>query len=407
MFTEVSSTRLYEDAAHGRARGMDIRIEGGSALIDGGLVETVIHVAADSGTIGDIGSDLPAPRRIDGRGLLVLPGIVDIHGDAFERQMLPRPGVDFPIDVAMRDTDHQVVANGITTVFHGVTWSWEPGVRGSENARAILDSLERLRPQLKADTRYHLRHETHNLDAEEEIADWLGRRRIDLLAFNDHMTLTVDSASRGDKKAQMAKRSGLTTDAFDRLVERVKRRANEVPGSIERLAEAAVAHGMPLLSHDDTSPEERRWFRTLGCRVAEFPTTLETAREAAVEGDAIVFGAPNVVRGRSHTGLTSAAEMVAQGLCSVLASDYYYPAPLLAAFRLAADGVVSLDKGWRLVSEAPAAAAGLTDRGRIARGQRADLILVDAGESSRPTVVASLVAGRIVHLTDVSRVLAS
>ena len=125
----------------------------------------------------------------------------------------------------------------------------------------------------------------------------------------------------------------------------MQRRGNEVPGSVARLAEAARANGVPLLSHDDSSPEQRRWFRSLGCRVAEFPMNLETAREAAAEGDQIVLGAPNVVRGGSHTGWTNAAEMVAQELCSVLASDYYYPAQLLAAFRLANDGRRSAGKG--------------------------------------------------------------
>ena len=383
---------------------MDLRIEGGRALVDGALVETTIDVtSADGGVVTSIGQNGGASPRLDADDLLVLPGIVDIHGDAFERQMMPRPGVDFPIDIALIETDRQVVANGITTAFHGVTWSWEPGLRGPENARALLENLERLRPQLAADTRFHLRHETYNLDAEAEISDWLACRRIDVLAFNDHMTLTVEALSRAGKKAEMVKRSGLSGEEFDRLVERVKRRGNEVPGSIARLAEAAMASGVPLLSHDDTDPEQRRWFRSLGCRVAEFPTTIETTQDAASAGDDIVFGAPNVVRGGSHTGWTSAAEMVASGLCSILASDYYYPAPLLAAFRLASDNVIPLEKAWTLVSEAPAAAVGLTDRGRIAAGQRADLILVDAREPRRPRVIATIVAGRIVHLANGDR----
>jgi alpha-D-ribose 1-methylphosphonate 5-triphosphate diphosphatase len=116
-----------------------------------------------------------------------------------------------------------------------------------------------------------------------------------------------------------------------------------------------------------------------------------------------VLGAPNVVRGGSHTGWIKAADMVAQGLCSILASDYYYPAPLLAAFRLDTDNVVSLEQGWALVSQTPAAAVGLADRGVITKGRRADLILVDAKQRDRPRVVATLVAGRVVHLTDATR----
>src|ERR1700730_12827489 len=113
---------------------MTIRIDGGRALIDGRLASASVHVDSGSGTIRAIDSDEGAEQRIDASGLLVLPGIVDIHGDAFERQMMPRPGVGFPLDVALLESDRQAVANGITTVFHGVTWSWEPRLRGAETA---------------------------------------------------------------------------------------------------------------------------------------------------------------------------------------------------------------------------------------------------------------------------------
>jgi alpha-D-ribose 1-methylphosphonate 5-triphosphate diphosphatase len=110
-----------------------------------------------------------------------------------------------------------------------------------------------------------------------------------------------------------------------------------------------------------------------------------------------------VVRGGSHTGWIDATEMVGRGLCSILASDYYYPAPLLAPFRLASRGVRPLETAWKLVAETPAAAVELTDRGRIARGLRADLIMVDATAGREPHVVAATVAGRVVHLTQAER----
>jgi alpha-D-ribose 1-methylphosphonate 5-triphosphate diphosphatase len=320
---------------------------------------------------------------------------------------MPRPGVDFPIDVALIDSDRQAVGNGITTVFHATTWSWEPGLRCGNNANQLLGAIESLRPQLQADTRFHLRHETFNLDAEAEIRQWLSDGRIDLLAFNDHMDSTIASLDKPQKRARMVERCGITGDEFDRLVERVTSRADEVPSSIARLAEAARLASVRMLSHDDESPTMRRAFRAQGIGIAEFPINEETAREAATGGDAIVFGAPNVVRGGSHTGWTRAADMIAKGLCSVLASDYYYPAPLLAAFRLAADGVLSLAEAWKLVSTAPARAAGLTDRGILAAGSRADILLVDDEIPLRPRIVAVIAAGRLVHLADASRLTAA
>src|SRR5258707_572035 len=124
-----------------------LRIDGGRVLV-GDRFETT-SVGLHDGVIHDVGRDGGrdggAARALDAGGLLVLPGIVDIHGDAFERQMMPRPGVHFALDIALMDTDRQVVANGITTVFHGVTWSWEPGLRSADNARAMLAAMEGLR----------------------------------------------------------------------------------------------------------------------------------------------------------------------------------------------------------------------------------------------------------------------
>ncbi|MDB5564003.1 MAG: Metaldependent hydrolase involved in phosphonate metabolism [Tardiphaga sp.] len=380
----------------------DIFIDGGRTLLGSDLIETSLQIAG--GEITSLGSESArGALGLDASDLLVLPGIVDLHGDAFERQLMPRPGVDFPVDVALADSDRQAIANGITTVFHGTTWSWEPGLRGAENARGLLDAIETLRPQLAADTRFHLRQETYNLDAEDEITQWLADGRVDLLAFNDHMDLV--SMKKPQKRARMVERTGLSGEAFDHLVESVMSRADEVPASIARLAHAARIAGVPTLSHDDESPAMRSDFRALGVAIAEFPINEETAKAAAAAGDFIVFGAPNVVRGGSHTGWTKASDMIAKGLCSILASDYYYPAQLLAAFRLVADGILPLPDAWALISSAPAAAAGLKDRGVLAEGRRADVLLVDDSVAMRPRIVAVIANGRLVHLADAGRLL--
>ena len=380
----------------------EISIEGGRTLLGGDIVESSLTIADGKICKADAAGG-QASLAFDARGLLVLPGIVDLHGDAFERQMMPRPGVDFPIDVALVDSDRQAISNGITTVFHATTWSWEPGLRCGDNAQRLLEAIESLKPRLAADTRFHLRHETYNLDAEAQIGEWLAAGRVDLLAFNDHMDITTALRNKPRKRATMVERTGLSDEAFDRLVEQVLSRASDVPGSIARLALIARESSVRMLSHDDKSPAERKAFRAQGIEIAEFPVTEETAREAAAGGDAIVYGAPNVVRGGSHTGWTKASDMIAKGLCSVLASDYYYPAQLLAAFRLAADQVVPLAQAWSLISTAPAHAAGLRDRGQFAEGQRADLIIVDDAEALRPRIVGVMVGGRLVHLTEAGR----
>jgi alpha-D-ribose 1-methylphosphonate 5-triphosphate diphosphatase len=382
----------------------NLSIEGGRALAGEEFHETSLRIAGRD--ISAVGSEHGhGSVGIDASGLKVLPGIVDLHGDAFERQMMPRAGVDFPVDVALLDSDRQAIANGITTVFHATTWSWEPGLRSADNARQLLEAIEALRPQFAADTRLHLRHETYNLDAEAEIGQWLTDGRIDLFAFNDHMESTVASLAKPQKRSRMVERTGLSSGAFDSLVANIVSRRNDVPASVARLAGMARAAGVRMLSHDDESPDMRKSFRDQGVSIAEFPVNEETARDAAASGDFIVFGAPNVVRGGSHTGWTKASDMIAKGLCSILASDYYYPAPLLAAFRLAADGVLPLAQAWQLISAAPASAAGLTDRGVLAAGRRADIILVDDSVPLRPRIVGVITAGRLVHLTDADRLI--
>ena len=379
-----------------------MRIQGGQTLVGGQFAEADVTIDETSGTISAVGADGGNGRAFDARGLYVLPGIVDIHADAFERQLMPRPGVAFPIDVALMESDRQAVSNGITTLFHGVTWSWEPGLRGADNARAVLGAIEALRPQLGADTRMHLRHETFNLEAESEITGWLAQKRISMLGFNDHMP-GAHGPPRTRKIAEMAARAGLSYEDFMALVERLRARADEVPDSITRLAAVARNNAVALLSHDDMTPEQRQWFRARDCRLAEFPTTLETAQDATRAGDDVVMGAPNVVRGGSHIGWIGAADMIARGFCTILASDYYYPAPLLAAFRLAADKVAPLQAAWAYVSERPARAAGLNDRGVLEAGKRADIVLVDAGDGHRPRAVAVISNGRIVYLAEAGR----
>ncbi|MCK1566891.1 alpha-D-ribose 1-methylphosphonate 5-triphosphate diphosphatase [Bradyrhizobium sp. 173] len=382
----------------------DIFLEGGRALIGSEFAETSLLV---SGTdIAEINASRSRARlAIKARDLLVLPGIVDLHGDAFERQMMPRAGVDFPIDVALADSDRQAISNGITTVFHATTCSWEPGLRSAGNARSLMEAIERQRPQFAADTRFHLRHETYNLDAETEISQWLTEGRVDLFAFNDHMDGAVGDMAKPRKRNRMVERTGLSSEEFDRLVGHIMSRAADVPASVSRLAATARAADVRMLSHDDATPAMREGFRAMGVAIAEFPINEETARAAASHGDAIVYGAPNVVRGGSHTGWTRASDMIAKGLCSVLASDYYYPAQLLAAFRLAADGVLPLTEAWNLVSAAPARATGLADRGVLAEGRRADILLVDDSMPLRPRLIAVISGGKLVHLTEATRLL--
>lgn len=375
----------------------EFAVTGARALLpDGTLEEAVVHIGGGRIAECTAGVDRSVPQ-VDGRGLLLLPGIVDLHGDAFEHTLMPRSGVRFPVGLALAEVDRQLLANGITTAFHGITWSWEPGLRGRDTVVEVIDAVEAMAPRLGCDTRVHLRHELHNLDAEEEILQWLAEGRIGLLALNDHLEMIQGRLARAEKVSQYAERSGLDAGAYRKLVERVAARTPQVAGSVARLCRAAVAARLPVASHDDETPGMRLHYRTLGAAICEFPCNAETAREAVAAGESVVLGSPNVLRGRSHDGRLSARDAIASGLCTALASDYYYPALPSAPFYLSELGLCDFATAWRLVSAGPARAAGLTDRGSLAPGQRADLLLVDARDVLAPRVTATFVAGRMVQ----------
>ncbi|MBN9559741.1 MAG: alpha-D-ribose 1-methylphosphonate 5-triphosphate diphosphatase [Alphaproteobacteria bacterium] len=368
-----------------------LRIVGGQALLPETGLEFV-DLLLEDGRIAAIGA-ASARRTLDARGLLVLPGIVDIHGDAFERQVQPRPGVDFAPDIALRDTEAQLLANGITTAFHGITLSWEPGLRSLEAWRALVDAMQAER--FVCDMRVHLRWEAFNLAALDTALADIAAGRVHLLAFNDHTPAILRRVADPVTAAKYSDRAAMNVAEFRALAERIGAQADDVPLALDQIGAAARAAGLAMASHDDESIAMRDEHRARGATICEFPVAEEVAIAAREAGDWVVMGSPNVVRGRSHLGWASAARMAEAGICTVLCSDYFYPAMLRAALTLAGRGVLDLPRAWNLISANPAGAAGLADRGRIAPGLRGDLVLVDPQDTR---VVATLVDGRVAYL---------
>jgi alpha-D-ribose 1-methylphosphonate 5-triphosphate diphosphatase len=371
-----------------------IFIGGGQVLLGAdGLVATSLGLS--DGAISGVGTEAgTGGLTLDASGLLVLPGIVDLHGDAFERQIQPRPGVDFPMGIALRDTERQLLGNGITTAFHGVTLSWEPGLRSLDSWRAFMTALAAER--WTCDMRVHLRWEAYNLDALDTALADIESGRVHLLAFNDHTPSILKKLKDPVEGAKYAGRAGMAMDAFRAFTDRVAARASEVPAGQERIGAAARAAGLPMASHDDDSLPVRARYRAMGAHICEFPMAEEVGRDARAMGEHVVMGSPNVVRGRSHLNWASAAVMAEAGICDVLSSDYYYPAMMRAAFILADRGRFDLAGAWALISANPAAASGLTDRGVIGPGKRADLVLVEPVERK---LVATIAGGRLAFLT--------
>lgn len=380
------------------------RVERASVRVEAGII-TGIDVARDGAAV------------IDGTGRVLAPAFVDVHGDAFERQIMPRPGVMVPIEAALLETDRQLAANGVATAYHALTLSWEPGLRSVETGWEVLRGLRRLAKRLTVENRLQLRWETFCPEALPLIAEALEMAAVPAVAFNDHTSSAMlhpsialhdrpfdlvpdypvtdtGSAAFREKMDARAKRSGISGADYVALMLSVWDRRGRVADDIAAVAFLARDRGAPILSHDDSQVDTRTFYRAHGSRIAEFPMHERVFQAARDAGDWIVLGAPNAMRGGSHLGSPGAAEMIRRGLCDVLASDYFYPAMLGAVVRLLADGVGDLAGLWRLVSGNPAAAMGLTDRGRIAPGLRADLLLLDWPEQGTPAPLRTWVAGR-------------
>ena len=191
-----------------------MQITGGTVLLGSDGLQRADLALADG--LIDVRRRGDGPR-FDASGLLVLPGIVDLHGDAFERQLQPRPGVDFPADLALRDTESQLLANGITTAFHGVTLSWEPGLRSLAAWRALLDALDA--GSWTCDMRVHLRWEAYNLDALETALADIDAGRVHLLAFNDHTPAILRKLDDPVEGAKYSGRAGMKIEAFGAMAE--------------------------------------------------------------------------------------------------------------------------------------------------------------------------------------------
>ncbi|MEM6934636.1 MAG: alpha-D-ribose 1-methylphosphonate 5-triphosphate diphosphatase, partial [Pseudomonadota bacterium] len=313
----------------------------------------------------------------------------------------PRPGVFFDLETALIETDRQLLANGITLAYLALTISWEPGLRSLDSARKVISALLHLRPRLLCDIRIQLRWEVFALDAVDQVEAWLELDPKPTLAFNDHFTGLANGDRIRHKIPDYAARSGLTIDRYQKLLDDTKARAPDVEAAKKRLIATAEQTGVVCFAHDEVSAETRRENRALGITVSEFPLSESAAQEARSNGEETVLGAPNVLRGGSHIGALDAEPAIREGLCTVLASDYYYPSLLRAAYRLA-DGLPErLPSVWPTLASNAARAVGQRNRGAIEFGQRGDLVALRDGPD--PCIVAVFRNGEPVYLTDAAR----
>jgi alpha-D-ribose 1-methylphosphonate 5-triphosphate diphosphatase len=345
------------------------------------------------GVIAEIGSGRSAvPGALDCDGDLLIPGLVELHTDNLEKHYSPRIGVEWdPVAAAMAH-DLQLAGAGITTVYDSLVLGAAPGWEMRDAwLRPMLDGLRRARAHgmLRIEHRLHLRCEVTHPEITALFESFLDEPALGFMSLMDHAPGDRQSPDIEAYKVRYREAFGMDQARVDAHVQALIEGSRRYgPANRRRLAALARANGIPCASHDDASVEHIEEAAELGCRLSEFPTTIEAARAARERGLHVLMGAPNVIRGGSHSGNIAASELVLHGLLDVLSSDYVPSAMLHAAVRLTQ---APFDLPWpaaiAMVTSAPADAAGLDDRGRLAPGLRADLVRLRV-VLGRPVVLA-------------------
>jgi alpha-D-ribose 1-methylphosphonate 5-triphosphate diphosphatase len=360
----------------------DRLIDDAIVVVRNGTIEEITEAAAHRATPDD---------AIDARGAFTVPGAIDLHSDGLEKELRPRPGVELPMDFAIRSFEGRVRGAGVTTVFHGV--AFENGAkyeRSVAQAHAMCDAIENLAASdPTVDHRILYRLDVRDSDGLDGLAEQLAHQpsgdqdlhdRSPLVSYEDHTPGRGQYSDRRWYERYIAGTKGLTARESESYIDDIaadrEARSDQRDCAVLWLAKRARTSSVRLMCHDPADSDEIDEAVASSVAISEFPTTVIAARASREHSLPIVCGAPNAVRGQSHSGNVSARELIALGLCDALASDYM-PSTLFGAVGVLVDGgVCDLPTAVGLVTSGPAATAGLGDRGRLEPGRRGDVTIV-------------------------------
>jgi alpha-D-ribose 1-methylphosphonate 5-triphosphate diphosphatase len=361
--------------------GSDTVIGNARIVLADHVIERGWIAFADGRVVGYGEGDAPAGSE-DAAGDLIMPGLIELHTDHLEAHYVPRPKVFWDPIAAVVSYDGQLATSGITTVLDSLRVWREDGAEEVDGRAGVLaEAIASARDAnlLRADHFLHLRCEIPMPSVVEEAKELVGRPDVRLMSLMDHTPGQRQFRDEGKlRDYYRGKGAGMTDAELDILFER--RFAYQKVHAATNMREiVALAHQyeIPLASHDDTTDENVTDAIRDRVSVAEFPTTVEAARGLHQAGIGILMGAPNVVRGGSHSGNIAAIDLAREGLLDILSSDYIPSSLLMAALQLPQRvPAIDLASAVRTVTKTPAEAVGLADRGEIAIGKRADLIRV-------------------------------
>ena len=363
----------------------------------------------ENGLIADIVEGPVANAAVNGAGLIAIPGLIDMHGDMLERDISPRPGAELPFAMALHELDKRLVATGITTAYAAISFAWHTGqsLRSDAKARSIMATIHQMRPTLLADHYVHARFEITNPQAGEILEEMILDGQVQLASIMDHTPgqgQYRDIEGYVKQMFEWRKRMGdplggsgsEVTEEEVRYSVMVAQARPKAWDSVYSVAEVAKKHNVILASHDDDTKEKVDLMMEIGIGMSEFPVTKAAAARARERGLHVAMGAPNALQGRSLSGNLSALDAIAERLVDILATDYYPASMLQAAFAIFHRGILPLHEAIKLVSENVADALKLHDRGMLAVGKLADVVLLD-NSGSVPRVHGTLRQGQPVY----------
>ncbi len=346
-------------------------------VVDGSLF-------AENGRISAVAGATSAVAAVDLGGDYLLPGLVEIHTDNFERHLVPRPKVHWAALPALLAHDAEIAAAGITTVFDalGVGDADPESLRG--NAwNGVLATLDNCTHQglLRADHHLHIRCELPAPNTIDLFEPFQGHPRLSLISLMDHTPGQRQWENIEQARVYYTGKKGWSQQKFEQQVARASQlQAEFAQPHRQYFVDYSRAHGVVLASHDDTTVAHVQQAHAEGVSMSEFPTTVAAAQEAQKLGLRTVMGGPNVVRGGSHSGNVAAVDLARLGLLDILSSDYVPGSLLSAVMCLVEQGVMTWPQAVATVTSTPAQAVGLNDRGALKVGLRADLVQVHIAE---------------------------
>jgi alpha-D-ribose 1-methylphosphonate 5-triphosphate diphosphatase len=334
---------------------------------------------------------------IDLNNKLLMPGMIDLHCDALEKEVEPRSGVFFPFDFACAQADKRNAAAGITTVYHSLSFANdELGVRNNQVAAQVARAVHEWHPHGLVDNRVHCRYEITDEEALPILLSLLDEKSMHLISMMDHTPGQGQFKDLAAYENYLTRNYKKTADEVEVIVERKLAAASGAFDRMITLAKAAHQADISVASHDDDSSERIKTMSDIGADISEFPINLEAAKAAKTAGMATIFGAPNILRGKSQSGSMKAIDAIHAGVADCLCADYSPASLIVAVMRIVEQTELDLPATVRLVTTNPAKAAKLHDRGTIEVGKRADLVAV-ASPGGLPQVSDVWVKGQSVY----------